>query len=514
MNDALSAGRYRFPEKLIDRCFAVILLLIVAVCLFCSGMTYAMKLEGTWSNFICLPVGAAILALLAVSAPLPARGDPARFRRRMLCLSLAAGVFLYLLASQTAVFCPWDGEALYTGSRDLAAGEGSELLNTYLSVYQNNRLLTFLEELVWFVTLAIGKTNAYVLMLPLQIAMITVCIHLMFVCAEMTCGRERPAVSAFVWLLAFVFIGLNPMITQNYSDIPAMLLIACCAYFTLCIRFGRHRVRHLFLLGLLSLFGYSLKPQVTFVLIAAVLTVLLPEGIRHIRQYRRWLVCAASLLCGLVLGFAGAEAAVNSLPLQLNREAGVGIPHYLMLGLDTETMGMYSQEDYWISTSYATKAERTAGTLQLVAERVKEAGAGNMALLFLRKLLTNYNDGSFAWYYTIRGGEIINWCDMPLTIPGLSAAIRDFYTGSGFTVFQGLAQSVWLALLVLAALGGLRSTPDGLSVLRLAVLGLTLFQEIFEASPRYLYAYAPVYCLLAGGGLAYLLSRRKSPEKA
>ena len=82
----------------------------------------------------------------------------------------------------------------------------------------------------------------------------------------------------------------------------------------------------------------------------------------------------------------------------------------------------------------------------------------------------------------------------------------------GFATFM---QCIWLALL----LGGLLSPvacgamkqDDAqvglLLVMMLSVIGLTMFELIFEARARYLFAYAPVYLLLGIGGLWYSVQR-------
>ena len=44
-----------------------------------------------------------------------------------------------------------------------------------------------------------------------------------------------------------------------------------------------------------------------------------------------------------------------------------------------------------------------------------------------------------------------------------------------------------------------------ISVLILAVLGLTLFQILFEARARYLYSYVPIYAILACGAVKAVL---------
>ena len=47
-----------------------------------------------------------------------------------------------------------------------------------------------------------------------------------------------------------------------------------------------------------------------------------------------------------------------------------------------------------------------------------------------------------------------------------------------------------------------------------AILGLTLFELLFEARARYLFGYAPVYVMLAGVGLAGLTGRMFRREPA
>ena len=68
--------------------------------------------------------------------------------------------------------------------------------------------------------------------------------------------------------------------------------------------------------------------------------------------------------------------------------------------------------------------------------------------------------------------------------------------------------SIWLALLLGCVLCGAARLPGcgqesgAVGVMMLSIIGLTLFEWIFEARARYLFLYAPFYVLLGTYGWA------------
>ena len=61
-----------------------------------------------------------------------------------------------------------------------------------------------------------------------------------------------------------------------------------------------------------------------------------------------------------------------------------------------------------------------------------------------------------------------------------------------------------MSILMCGALGallGLKKLRTQTAAAMLSILGLTLFEQLFEARARYLYSYTPVYILLAAVGL-------------
>ena len=95
----------------------------------------------------------------------------------------------------------------------------------------------------------------------------------------------------------------------------------------------------------------------------------------------------------------------------------------------------------------------------------------------------------------------------------ISPLIRSFYYGDGenYDVFINLSQILWLTVLSLSALSALYSLKnkskrgEEMSVLILSVIGLTLFETLFETRARYLFTYAPIFIICACVGLFSIL---------
>ena len=76
---------------------------------------------------------------------------------------------------------------------------------------------------------------------------------------------------------------------------------------------------------------------------------------------------------------------------------------------------------------------------------------------------------------------------------------------------RSLSLLLCLALLLGAVMKGMacvanrKTLDDGICVLMLSVIGITLFTLIFECRARYLYLYSPFYVLLGISGIWYII---------
>ena len=89
--------------------------------------------------------------------------------------------------------------------------------------------------------------------------------------------------------------------------------------------------------------------------------------------------------------------------------------------------------------------------------------------------------------------------------------VRDVYycrewQGKYYDIFYVLELTVWLTTLFFGMVGAFfeKRNRDLIVVAMLAIIGLTIFEQIFEARSRYLYIYVPIYILLAINGMSVL----------
>lgn len=130
--------------------------------------------------------------------------------------------------------------------------------------------------------------------------------------------------------------------------------------------------------------------------------------------------------------------------------------------------------------------------------------------LMHRKALTNYNDGTFCWggeggfYVESLADQNLPWAPAAQKLYGGTLTKEATGEGTVYALFYRAEWVLWMSILLCGALGallGLKKPRTQAAAAMLSVLGLTLFEQLFEARARYLYSYTPVYILLAAVGL-------------
>lgn len=265
---------------------AVLSFLLLLLCIGPHFISYVCAVSGRIANAWLL-AGGSLCLCAAAWLVLHRRKDAEqmtqdilnRQNQRMALLTLLSFFLTWLVMSQAALRAPWDGHMLYVGTRERVNGTFSFEFLREVIPYPNNRLFAVIMMYVWQLADLLGLQGmnaAYVLLLPVQCACSSIAIWCVYRCAMLTFARERPAAGVLAWVVAWLMLGLNPQITQNYSDVPAVALIGICSVLALRIREGRGVPLLLGLLSFISVIGYHLKPQICFVLIAAVPLVLIP----------------------------------------------------------------------------------------------------------------------------------------------------------------------------------------------------------------------------------------------
>lgn len=508
--DRLSKSINCFFKATFFAIFSSVLFLL----LFCSGAVYNRKVEFLLPNYLLIIIALCVFfgAFLILKR---------YYRQIEEFLSRFGG---YIIIGLTLVFVftqiyfcycyyfltGWDVAEIIDNAQFLAKEEYSNVDSYYFSVYPNNMALGYLYAFIFKIGLFFGvdsPENRVFLVVILQIIISAIVSYLTYSFVLKFSKSHTLALSA--WLFYILFVGLSPWKVIPYSDSTGLLFPMLILWVYQAKTKKKHLWAKYFLIGLLSFVGYKIKPQIVFVLIA----VAIAEGVKLAKpqEVKTNLKETAVKCLSVVLAFVCGISCFNYFfitksKLDLNKELEMGMTHFLMMGLNPEGMGVYNGEDVQFSISQYPAEKRKEANLKEVKNRLEKMGVIGTLKLFARKNLTNYNDGTFAW--SLEGGfYTTTFEDKNETI---SPLLKNVYYSDGryYPLYSTAMQFMWLMLIV-GLLGTLLKGRYNLFdnketlVLLLCLIGLTVFETVFEARARYLFIYSPFYLI---GGMMGLIN--------
>ncbi|CEA08040.1 hypothetical protein BN1051_01376 [Arthrobacter saudimassiliensis] len=475
--------------------------------------------------------GAAVLlfllpALRGAAGRLAAFLAMGRFRR---ALFLAGTLALFLtvqvrIASAVRIPPGWDAGFILDSAQRLATGSVDVLTEPYFPSFPNNILTTLLLA-GWFkLVMLCGVSDLLLAGVVLNCLALSLGALLTYLVASRA-ANETVAVMTLPF--SFAFLVLSPWIMVPYSDTLGLVFPILLVYLWLLQRQLRSPVGAVCVwaaIGLTSFVGYSIKPTVIFVPVAAVGAVLLMRK----RPPRTWLraLAAAAVAGGAFLGSSYAyTTAVDSsdlfaFDLADNKDA-FPPTHYLKLGAQTQEgpyntwYGAYNDADLH-ETSATAPEDRFEQGLDAYADRVQAMGLPGYVTFLSEKLTWIVGDGSFFLW-----GEGLAK-DWPFVAEDdFSRYIQSYYgfEQEHYGLLVGFWQAAWLVLLVLLAaplfLRSPRLYATPLIVMRVALLGLLVFLLLFEGRSRYLYLYLPLIIVLAAAtvGGAFGAPQGRAPRR-
>lgn len=406
----------------------------------------------------------------------------------------------------------WDVQVIVSNARSILAGHPEELNNGYFSRYPTNMFL------LWFVTNCLkwnqiigvlDTESGYMFMITIQCLMATGAGYILFHLIYDFTQKYLLAWSG--WVMFLILVGLPSWVLIPYTDslglIFPVLLFGCYGK----AKQGEHRMLYMVLFLLLSVLGFRIKPQIFIICIA----IFLVEFLRNLFRLRRkqmalCLLAAVSVIVGVkVEDICLANWAEHS-GFVLNAEEEISWTHFLMMGSNRESNGVYNDSDVEFSIAIKDPKERKAENLRVVKERISSYGLGGTGKHIAKKMLVNYGDGTFAF-----GNEGVFYMkDSELKNSYMAPKLRDFFLSKGRNYSKNavIKQFVWIAVL-LFSLGNLclirkrSQEKEFMVVLMVSIIGLTLFEILFEARARYLYTYVPLFILIALKGMDEWMNR-------
>lgn len=471
-------------------------LILLLVLLLRGSEDYFAKAETALPSVAALFILGVIATVFFLWSAKPAK----TVSRRPIWL-LSAGLFVVqiILFYNIYFLTNWDTLYLTNAAKLIASPDYTGMTSSYLSTYPNNLLLTWLYSILFPAGTALGLHWAYFVIL-IQCALAVLGGLMLFSLAS---DLTSSAAAYFVWAVYAIHIGLSPWLGILYSDPITLCVPISILYLYHRAQNGRRVPLKWCAIGVLACVGYLIKPFSAIAAIAVVLVSLFHGWEK--RELRAALkACAAFALAVAVVFGIFKAVIVPSTKLELNPEARLGAPHFLMMGLNEERNGAWNLMDVMFSTSQPDRSARDAANLRAFAERLREMGLSGLAEHGKKKLLVNFADGTYAW------GQEGDFYFQILPEPNDSAApfLRSlFYNhGDNYKYWESTQNIIWYTLILgscygaFAAIRRREHTPI-VTALYLSLLGISAYVMIFESRARYLFIYAPIFLLAATYGL-------------
>lgn len=492
--------------------YTVLFMIIFCMILFIDkNIEYANKNNCDVSNIVLLIVGIIITVIVVIGYyRYFACYLQKRNKKECYFLLITANIVLFFI--QLYIFkniyfeSNWDcgmlaevSEGLAYHNYDINFGFSGD----YFSRYPNNVWLTFVLTVIKKVNIWIGLETPYFATVLTGIAGVNLSVFfLTLIVNELTKDRQC---SALAWIMAAVYLGLSPWCSIPYSDIFSMYFTVWIFYLYVRRNYAKYALLRWFFITLLSFIGYQIKPTVIIVWIAILIYQILSVKSKKELLKKGCQVIILSGICSLIMDYS-TDMIKNNIGFIPDDNKSFSIAHYAMMGLNEATTGGFYSDDVEYSASFSSVKERTDGNIKRIKERVKGRGISENFSFFIRKLIMNYNDGSFAW---AKEGDFFKTISSPPNI-WISVGLRHFYYGENNVVIYNIMQMIWLIILGLNIVAGwscLKSEAEEKSVIFLTLIGITLFVLLFEGRARYFILYSPYYIISAVIGLKYLLGK-------
>jgi hypothetical protein len=383
-------------------------------------------------------------------------------------------VFARLLAYEPK----YDVKSVYDGAAELAVtGSLTDELTRYFAWASNNFGFTYIMSVIIKIFGAVSK-NYFMIFVFTNIVLADLGVYFLYDLILRSCGKK------FAWAALaalFFYIPMYFFPSMIYTDTATMCIPVICLDLFMRLRTEsgsmgkKKRILFYILIGLISGFGFVIKPTSAVMFIAVV--IICCVFIRKAEVYR-------SIALSLVLFFF--VAALFQIPYRIHIPKEVrennAIPytHWIKMGLQNGGEGTWAE--FAKTMAYPTYAEKTAHTADAIRSRLEEMGALGFAKLLLQKFRVLYSSPDF------QPGGIIAF-DQNETTRKIGALRFDniFYIIYNRVVFYGAC--------ALAFAGVFLRTRNFTAYL--ALFGLHLFFAFWEVNPRWLTNYFFVYIFLS-----------------
>ena len=486
--------------------YAMLMLGIISICIIFQRLEYQRKNYENISDLVLLFLG--IFCVLFIYVLLRMFENKRLITKQtkivFFIFSVVLLVFQIYAISSYYFYTDWDVSIIIEIAKANALGKTIDLQEYYFSRYPNNVFIAFLFSKIMclFYKIGMGEFAYFACILFQCLISWIVGLELFGVVRKIT---DCYAISFSAYILYLILGQFSPWISIPYSDgIGLFFPMTVVWIYFWNVNGNKKQFVKWFIIAFISYCGYCIKPQTLIVTIALSVIELITLLYNIKSKLKKFVKLSIAFVIGCAVSFIIITACENSFNdnVKIDDERTFGVAHFLMMGANSECQGVWNQEDYNFSDSYLTVKERNLADIRVFKQRLNEMGLCGVAKHICKKTLVNYNDGTFCW-----GGEGNFYVELVDNKDNfVTSLFRNLYynrnqMGKHYKYWSNIEEMLWITVLFMsiAVLGTKKNKK--IAVLALSIIGLTIFELLFEARARYLFTYIPIYILLGILGL-------------
>lgn len=412
------------------------------------------------------------------------------YKKILIILSVITFILQIIVIKNTFFHTDWDVKTI----RDIILNNTIKE-NYYLTKYPNTLLYLAIIKAYMNIPI-IGKHHFILLIINALLVNISGLI------AAFTIKRFT---NNFYSIIGYIFLSiitiLSPWINIPYSDTFVIIIPILLIYiYTKEIKTSKD---YLFI-GILSILGYYLKPT-SFIVFISIIIISIIDIINKKKSFNKKVII--TVLLGMFISYSFCNISIKLTGFKPYKNVkSFGIIHYIKMGQNNETYGLYNSEDVKVSDQ---KGQRN--DIKIIKERIEERSLIEQFNFLQVKTLLNFNDGTFAWG---REGAVFYYKILAKKTKVSSLFQNYFYNYKKYNyIFRLITQTIWILILFLSLFTGIKNYKEKNTIIYLSLIGIILFLSLFESRARYVYCYSPIFVTAAMIGLNNLRTRKKGKVK-
>ena len=276
-------------------------------------------------------------------------------------------------------------------------------------------------------------------------------------------------------LIASLYPDFYLFIPYYYTDIVS-LPFAIIGFYLLLTSEEKHSRLYLLVAGILFGIGFKIRVTVMILLIAYIASMFKNYSIKNIMKR------TAIVIVGVILTLLTYNHLIYpNFSIDLNDKVKVPMTHWIMMGVNKETNGGYTDADINFSINTPNKNKEI---LKVIKSRIPKLNIP----FFYNKIRKVWSEGDH---------DIQRKYALTLHMNGLRNAVRGELSGIGRYFAQIMKFSIYLLFLIMLIKEYLHSkfTDSKISPLSICIFGAIVFYLLWEALSRYSFSFLPIIIL-------------------